>query len=58
MMARAGGATTIDVKNESVLERLKELTRGQGPKKCIDAVGMESHATRSIDSILTARSRL
>jgi threonine dehydrogenase-like Zn-dependent dehydrogenase len=50
-MARAGGATTIDFKNESVLERLKELTRGKGPEKCIDAVGMESHATRSIDSI-------
>ncbi|MDR5752297.1 MULTISPECIES: zinc-dependent alcohol dehydrogenase [unclassified Caballeronia] len=50
-MARAGGATTIDFKNESVLDRLKELTRGKGPEKCIDAVGMESHATRSIDSI-------
>jgi threonine dehydrogenase-like Zn-dependent dehydrogenase len=34
-----------------VLERLKNLTRGKGSEKCIDAVGMESHATRSIDSI-------
>jgi len=50
-MARAGGAVTIDFKAESVLERLKELTGGKGPKKCIDAVGMESHATRSLDSM-------
>lgn len=50
-MARAGGAVTIDFRNESVLERLKDLTAGKGPEKCIDAVGMESHATRSIDAI-------
>jgi threonine dehydrogenase-like Zn-dependent dehydrogenase len=50
-MARAGGATTIDFKEESVLERLKELTAGKGPEKCIDAVGMEAHASRSIDSM-------
>jgi len=50
-MARAGGAVTIDFKQESVIERLKDLTMGKGPEKCIDAVGMESHATRSIDSI-------
>jgi len=49
-MARAGGATTINFDEESVLERLKQLTRGKGPEKCIDAVGMEAHATRSIDS--------
>jgi threonine dehydrogenase-like Zn-dependent dehydrogenase len=50
-MARAGGATTIDFGNESVLERLHDLTAGKGPEKCIDAVGMESHATRSFDSM-------
>ncbi|QYD67053.1 glutathione-dependent formaldehyde dehydrogenase [Paraburkholderia edwinii] len=50
-MARAGGATAIDFKNENVLERLHELTAGKGPEKCIDAVGMESHATRSVDSM-------
>lgn len=49
-MARAGGATTIDFEQESVLERLKDLTAGKGPEKCIDAVGMEAHAMRSIDS--------
>ncbi|MBA2722318.1 MAG: glutathione-dependent formaldehyde dehydrogenase [Methylibium sp.] len=50
-MARAGGAITINFDEESVLQRLKDLTNGKGPEKCIDAVGMESHATRSIDGL-------
>ncbi|MDR5856381.1 glutathione-dependent formaldehyde dehydrogenase [Caballeronia sp. LZ062] len=50
-MARAGGATVINFKEESVLERLGDLTQGKGPEKCIDAVGMESHATRSVDAM-------
>jgi threonine dehydrogenase-like Zn-dependent dehydrogenase len=51
-MARAGGAITIDFDEESVAERLNELTHGKGPEKCIDAVGMEAHATHSVDSML------
>jgi threonine dehydrogenase-like Zn-dependent dehydrogenase len=51
-MARAGGAITINFDEESVLERLKELTGGKGPEKCIDAVGMEAHAARSVDSMV------
>lgn len=50
-MARAAGAIPINFDDESVLDRLKELTQGRGPEKCIDAVGMESHATRSFDAI-------
>jgi len=50
-MAQAGGATTINFDEESVVERLNELTGGKGPEKCIDAVGMEAHATGSLDSI-------
>nr|WP_321167027.1 zinc-binding dehydrogenase [Caballeronia cordobensis] len=50
-MARAAGAVVIDFKEESVLDRLEELTQGKGPEKCIDAVGMESHATRSLDAL-------
>jgi threonine dehydrogenase-like Zn-dependent dehydrogenase len=50
-MARAGGAITIDFEQESVVERLNELTAGKGPEKCIDAVGMEAHATATIDSM-------
>ena len=48
-MAKAGGAITI--KEDSVVERLNELTHGKGPEKCIDAVGLEAHATGSIDSM-------
>ncbi|MCC8395492.1 glutathione-dependent formaldehyde dehydrogenase [Paraburkholderia sp. MMS20-SJTR3] len=50
-MAVQAGAIAINFDDESVLERLKELTNGKGPEKCIDAVGMESHATRSFDSL-------
>ncbi|ABE36091.1 zinc-binding dehydrogenase family protein [Paraburkholderia xenovorans LB400] len=50
-MARAAGAITINFDTESVLDRLNELTQGKGPEKCIDAVGMESHATRSFDAL-------
>jgi threonine dehydrogenase-like Zn-dependent dehydrogenase len=50
-MARAGGAITINFDEESVIERLNELTSGKGPEKCIDSVGMEAHATATIDSM-------
>jgi threonine dehydrogenase-like Zn-dependent dehydrogenase len=50
-MARAGGAITINFDEESVVERLNELTNGKGPEKCIDSVGMEAHATATIDSM-------
>jgi threonine dehydrogenase-like Zn-dependent dehydrogenase len=50
-MAAAGGAITINFDEESVIERLNELTNGKGPEKCIDAVGMEAHATATIDSM-------
>jgi threonine dehydrogenase-like Zn-dependent dehydrogenase len=50
-MAEAGGAIAINFDEESVVEKLNELTRGKGPEKCIDAVGLEAHVTRSIDSI-------
>jgi threonine dehydrogenase-like Zn-dependent dehydrogenase len=51
VMAEAGGAIPINFDDEPVLDRLAELTNGKGPEKCIDAVGLEAHATRSIDSI-------
>jgi threonine dehydrogenase-like Zn-dependent dehydrogenase len=46
-MARAGGAITIDFSQESVIERLNDLTDGEGPEKCIDAVGMEANVSFS-----------
>ena len=51
-MAEAGGAIPINFEEESVLERLQELTHGKGPDKCIDAVGLEAHAgSKHFDSI-------
>ncbi|WP_018259792.1 zinc-dependent alcohol dehydrogenase [Methylobacterium sp. WSM2598] len=50
-MARAGGAITIDFREESVIERLNDLTNGKGPEKCIDSVGLEAHATATLDSM-------
>jgi threonine dehydrogenase-like Zn-dependent dehydrogenase len=45
---KAGAAETINYEEESVLERLKELTGGRGPDGCIDAVGMEAHGHPAI----------
>ena len=44
-MARDGAKAThtINYEEESVMERLRELTGGRGPDACIDAVGMEAH---------------
>ncbi len=39
---------TIDFSSEDVLERLKEMTGGRGPDRCIDAVGAESHAANMV----------
>jgi threonine dehydrogenase-like Zn-dependent dehydrogenase len=50
-MAEAGGAIPINFDQESVVERLNDLTESKGPEKCIDAVGLEAHATHSVDSI-------
>jgi len=50
-MAKAGGAVTINFDEESTVQRLNELTGGKGPEKCIDAVGMEAHATATLDSM-------
>lgn len=44
-MAKAAGAIAINFEEESVIERLNELTDNKGPEKCIDAVGLESHVT-------------
>lgn len=50
-MARDCGAVTINFQDEDVVDRLKELTHGKGPEKCIDAVGMESHASSSMEHL-------
>lgn len=53
-MAEAAGAIAINFDEVKVLESLAALTNGKGPEKCIDAVGLEAHATRSLDSIYDA----
>jgi threonine dehydrogenase-like Zn-dependent dehydrogenase len=50
-MAKAGGAIPINFEEESVIERIEELTGGRGPEKCIDCVGMEAHITSHLDSM-------
>jgi threonine dehydrogenase-like Zn-dependent dehydrogenase len=42
MAARSGRAEVINHEDADVFERLKELTGGRGPDRCIDAVGMEA----------------
>lgn len=56
-MAEAGGAITINFEDESVIERLQELTDGKGPEKCIDAVGLESHVGWSQPDTLVDRAK-
>jgi threonine dehydrogenase-like Zn-dependent dehydrogenase len=52
-MARTWGkAEIIDNTKEHVRERLMEMTGGQGPDSCIDAVGTEAHAGGSFDAVL------
>ncbi len=52
-MARtAGRAETIDITDESVNDRLNEITNGRGPDRCIDAVGAEAHGTGSLDAVV------
>ena len=57
VMAEAGGAITINFDQESVVERLNELTDGKGPDKCIDATGMESHITPAKPDTLLDRAK-
>src|SRR5690349_13304733 len=45
---KAGATDTINYEQESVTDRLLELTAGRGPDACIDAVGMEAHGHAAI----------
>jgi threonine dehydrogenase-like Zn-dependent dehydrogenase len=51
MAEEYGKATTLNFADEYVFDKLREMTGGRGPDRCIDAVGMEAHAT-SPDAIL------
>jgi threonine dehydrogenase-like Zn-dependent dehydrogenase len=45
MAAAVSRAHVLDYSQVDVLEALRELTGGQGPDSCIDAVGLEAHGT-------------
>ncbi|MCY1054765.1 zinc-dependent alcohol dehydrogenase [Nannocystis sp. SCPEA4] len=51
-MAAAGKAEVINFEDETVYDRLMELTGGRGPDRCIDAVGCEAHGLGSPDTVL------
>jgi threonine dehydrogenase-like Zn-dependent dehydrogenase len=41
-MAEEGKATTINMDDEYIFDKLKDLTGGRGPDACIDCVGLEA----------------
>jgi threonine dehydrogenase-like Zn-dependent dehydrogenase len=50
-MARdEGKAETLDFDDEDIFGKLKEMTGGLGPDRCIDAVGLEAHGA-TIDAL-------
>lgn len=51
MAERHGKAEIIDLRDDSVYDRLMELTDGRGPDRCIDAVGAEAHSTGSVSQL-------
>jgi len=50
-MAEQIGATALNFDHVNVVDALNEQTGGKGPDKCIDAVGLEAHASASMDSM-------
>ncbi len=51
---KAGATDVIDFAKEDVFERIKEITKGQGPDAVIDCVGMEASGGHGFTGILTA----
>lgn len=49
-----GKAETINFEQESVYDRLLEMTGGRGPDRCIDAVGCEAFTGGTVDGTLDA----
>jgi threonine dehydrogenase-like Zn-dependent dehydrogenase len=52
MAQKYGRAEIIDNTKQKVQETLMDMTAGQGPDRCIDAVGTEAHAGGSFDAVL------
>lgn len=60
MAQEQGKAEVINYEGADVVEILKEMTGGQGPDVCIDAVGLESHGTSigAINDTIKQKARL
>ncbi len=50
-LAQEAGAICVDYSRHSDLSELKDITDGNGPDACIDAVGMEAHG-ESLDAFV------
>jgi threonine dehydrogenase-like Zn-dependent dehydrogenase len=50
MAREEGQAETLDFDDEDIFDKLKEMTGGRGPDRCIDAVGLEAHGA-TIDAL-------
>ena len=54
-LAKTAGATdVIDFTKEDVLERINEITKGEGADAVIDCVGMEAHGAHGLMGALSA----
>jgi threonine dehydrogenase-like Zn-dependent dehydrogenase len=51
MAAAQGKADTLNMDHADVFDALKDMTGGQGPDACIDAVGLEAHTTGTWDAV-------
>ena len=54
MAKKAGATDIIDFTKEDVLERIKEITKGQGADSVMDCVGMEAHGSHGMMGVLSA----
>jgi threonine dehydrogenase-like Zn-dependent dehydrogenase len=52
MAKEQGRAETINFDKVDVYDQLQEMTKGRGPDRCIDAVGMEAHAAGAFDAVV------
>ena len=53
MARRAGATDIIDFTKEDVLERIKDISNGQGADSVIDCVGMEAHGAHGMIGALS-----
>jgi threonine dehydrogenase-like Zn-dependent dehydrogenase len=57
-LTKAGATDAIDYQKVDVHEALREMTAGRGPDACIDAVGLEAHATGPLYTLDRAKQAL